>query len=78
MATDQKTKPDASFNATIPENALDFLIKLIPDNFGGDRYKNRSLIKQVVGVFELAKPTQKTPLMQISKVVKSLVKQENK
>lgn len=36
--------------------SLDFLIKLVPDNFDGDRYKLRSFIKQVDSVFELAQP----------------------
>lgn len=54
---------DTGSNNTNPEYSLDFLIKLIPDNFDGDRYKIRSFIKQVDGVFELAKPNQKTPLI---------------
>lgn len=43
--------------------SLDFLSKLIPEKFDGDRYKLRSFIKQVDAVFELAKPDQITPLL---------------
>lgn len=42
---------------------LDFLSKLIPEKFDGDRYKLRSFIKQVDAVFELAQPEQITPLL---------------
>lgn len=43
--------------------SLDFLSKLIPEKFDGDRYKLRSFIKQVDAVFELAQPEQITPLL---------------
>jgi len=42
--------------------SLEFLIKLIPNDFDGDRYKLRSFIKQVDSVFELARPDQIKPL----------------
>ncbi|CAK9817861.1 hypothetical protein ANTQUA_LOCUS9577 [Anthophora quadrimaculata] len=42
---------------------LSFLIKLIPETFDGDRYKIRSFIKQIDGVFELAAESQKPALL---------------
>lgn len=42
---------------------LDFLIKLMPEKFDGDRYKIRSFIKQIDSIFELASEEQKTPLL---------------
>lgn len=43
--------------------SLEFLIKLIPEKFDGDRYKIRSFVKQVDSVFELATPSQQKPLL---------------
>lgn len=43
--------------------SLEFLIKLIPEKFDGDRYKLRSFIKQVDSVFEIAQPNQKKALL---------------
>lgn len=43
--------------------SLDFLTKLMPENFDGDRYRLRSFIKQVDAVFELARPHQVQPLL---------------
>lgn len=57
MATNSPTQSPLSNNTL----SLDFLIKLIPDNFNGDRYKLRSFIKQVDAVFELASDSQINP-----------------
>ena len=43
--------------------SLEFLIKLLPESFDGDRYKLRSLIKQVDAIFKLAQPSQTIPLL---------------
>lgn len=45
------------------ELSLEFLIKLVPESFDGDRLKIRSFIKQVDAIFELAKPHQVSPLL---------------
>lgn len=42
---------------------LSFLIKLIPEQFDGDRYKILSFVKQVDGVLELAALSQKPALL---------------
>ena len=51
--------PNETVSITLTVNyTLDFLIKLIPDTFDGDRLKIRSFIKQVDAVFELASENQ--------------------
>lgn len=47
--------------------SLEFLVKLIPDTFDGDRYKLRSFIKQVDAAFELSQPFQHRPLLSYTK-----------
>ena len=59
--TDTEASP--STNVASEALRLEFLIKLIPDAFDGDRYRLRSFIKQVDSVFELAKPDQEVPLL---------------
>ncbi|XP_076677803.1 uncharacterized protein LOC143373941 [Andrena cerasifolii] len=56
---------EASPSASVASETLklEFLIKLIPDAFDGDRYRLRSFIKQVDSVFELAKQEQEVPLL---------------
>lgn len=53
--------PDQS--STRNSVSLEFLTKLLPENFDGDRYKIRSFIKQVDSVFEIAEENQKRPLL---------------
>lgn len=50
-------------NATHPDYSIDFLIKLIPESFDGDRYKLRSFVKQIDAVFELANDNIKPALL---------------
>lgn len=57
MASPQTQTPSTS---TL---TLEFLVKLMPENFDGDRYKLRSFIKQVDAVFDLATEEQKIPLI---------------
>ena len=61
------TAPNTSINmrslVATSQFSLEFLIKLLPESFDGDRYKLRSFIKQVDGVFELAQPLQTIPLL---------------
>lgn len=45
-------------DTTTSQLSLEFLVKLIPNNFDGNQYTLRSFIKQVDSVFELAEPTQ--------------------
>lgn len=55
-------------NDNTPANfSLDFLVKLIPNDFNGDRYKVRSFIKQVDSVWEIAVPSQHPALLLYTK-----------
>lgn len=64
---DVNSSPQSSVNEPVgeskPKLTLDFLVKLIPNNFDGDRYKVTSFIKQVDSVFELAWDDQHVPLL---------------
>lgn len=66
-------EPQSTQSITTSGNtlAIDFLIKLIPESFDGDRFKLRSFIKQVDAVFELASEAQ-TPALLL--FVKSKIK----
>ena len=60
------TAPSTGTNMRSPvatsQLSLEFLIKLLPKSFDGDRYKLR-LIKQVDAVFELIEASQTIPLL---------------
>lgn len=57
------TSTDSTNSSTSEKLSLEFLIKLMPDSFDGDRFKLRSFIKQIDSVFELAQPSQLQPLL---------------
>lgn len=55
--------PNNVDSVSVTTYELPFLIKLILEKFDGDRYRIRSFVKQIDGVFKLAAETQKPALL---------------